>query len=100
MCKYIRGIILHDFSSPQLSRILILISSHLGPDSISYNDIKGLETEFAYTDESDERDAPDRILLDPNLSTASVWDNNNTHVETLDGQKLCMPQLATHTRMC
>ena len=41
--------------------------------------------EYAYTEESDERDAPDGILFDSNLSTASVWDD--AHMETLDGKE-------------
>lgn len=44
-------------------------------------------TEFAYSVKSVEGDAPDRIRLDPNLATGSVWENNDAHVETLDGKE-------------
>ena len=37
---------------------------------ISYSEIKGLETEFAYSAASNESDAPDGIRLDPNVTTA------------------------------
>ena len=39
---------------------------------ISYSEIKGIETEFAYSAASNERDAPDGIRLDPNVATACV----------------------------
>ena len=55
--------------------------------SISYSEAKGLETEFAYSVESDERDAPDGIHFVLNLATASVWDNNDANIETLDGKQ-------------
>ena len=54
---------------------------------ISYSETKGLETEFAYSVAGDEHDAPDGIRLDPNVSTACVWDNNDGNVETLDGKE-------------
>ena len=54
---------------------------------ISYSEIKGLETEFAYSAASNESDAPDGIRLDPNVATACVWDNNDANVETLDGEE-------------
>ena len=49
---------------------------------ISYSEIKGLETEFAYSAASNESDAPDGIRLDPNVATACVWDNNDANVLT------------------
>ena len=54
---------------------------------ISYSEIKGLETEFAYSAASNESDAPDGIRLDPNVATACVWGNNDANVETLDGKE-------------
>ena len=54
---------------------------------ISYSEIKGLETEFAYSAASNESDASDGIRLDPNVATACVWDNNDANVETLDGKE-------------
>lgn len=54
--------------------------------SISYNETKGLETEFAYSISSEGRDAPGGIHLLPNRATASVWDNNDANIETVDGK--------------
>lgn len=54
---------------------------------ISYSEVKGLETEFAYSVAGEGRDAPDGIHLDPYLATACVWDNNDANLETLDGKE-------------
>lgn len=54
--------------------------------SINYCEVKGLETEFAYSVESDLQDTPDGIHLKPGLATATVWDNNDANIETLDGK--------------
>ena len=53
---------------------------------ISYSDAKALETEFAYTVEGRDQQTPDGIKLSPELATATVWDNNDAHVETTDGK--------------
>ena len=67
---------------------------------ISYSETKGLETEFAYSVAGDEHDAPDGIRLDPNVSTACVWDNNDANVETLDGKETLHATVGHTTRMC
>lgn len=54
--------------------------------SISYSEIKSLETEFAYSIKSYNDDVSDGIQLSPNLATASVWDSNDKNIETLDGK--------------
>lgn len=54
--------------------------------SISYSEAKGLETEFAYAVQKEHGDVPDGIKLAPDLGTASVWDNNDANIETLDGK--------------
>ena len=56
--------------------------------SISYSEVKGLETEFAYSIDSHGSDVPDGIQCNPNLATASVWDNNDSNIETLDGKDI------------
>ena len=48
--------------------------------------MKALETEFAYFVVSEDQEAPDRLRLRPNLSTACVWDNNDANIETLNGK--------------
>jgi len=68
------------------SKLTLQILNRAG-HSISYSESKGLETEFAYSVESDERDTQDGIRLDPHLATASVWDNNDANIETLDGKQ-------------
>lgn len=67
------------------SKLSLQILNRLG-HSVSYSEAKGLETEFAYSVESFDRDSPDGIQLYPYLATASVWDNNDASVETLDGK--------------
>lgn len=73
------------FASLRGSKLTMQILNRIGY-SISYSETKGLETEFAYSVEDDERDAPDGIRLDPNLATAFVWDNNDANIETIDGK--------------
>ena len=44
------------------------------------SETNGLEIEFVYLVDGDERDALD----DTNLATTNVWDNNDAKVETVD----------------
>lgn len=67
------------------SKLSLQILNRAG-HSISYSDTKGLETEFAYSVSSEGYDAPDGIRLLPNRSTASVWDNNDANIDTVDGK--------------
>ena len=67
------------------SKLVLQILNRSG-HCISYIETKSLETEFAYSIKSNERDAPDGIQLDPNLATACVWDNNDANIETPDGK--------------
>ena len=74
------------FASLTGSETVVQILNRTG-HCISYSETKGLETEFAYSAAADERDSPDGIRLDPTVATASVWDNNDANVETLDGKE-------------
>ncbi|XP_030837116.1 uncharacterized protein LOC105437992 [Strongylocentrotus purpuratus] len=67
-------------------KIALQVLNRLG-HCISYSEIKGIESEFAYSVADDQHDVPDGIALQPNLATASVWDNNDANVETLDGKE-------------
>ncbi|KAK3861797.1 hypothetical protein Pcinc_032271 [Petrolisthes cinctipes] len=67
------------------SKLTLQILNRSG-HSISYSETRGIETEFAYSVESCDHHAPDGIKLNPGLATASVWDNNDANVETLDGK--------------
>ena len=67
------------------SKLTLQVLNRAG-HSINYAQTKSIETEFAYSVQSTDRDAPDGILLNPSLATASVWDNNDANVETLDGK--------------
>ena len=67
------------------SKLVSQILSREG-HAINYTELKGLETEFAYTIASEERESPDGIRLQPNLATACAWDNNDANIETLDGR--------------
>ena len=53
------------------SKLVMQILNRAG-HGISYDDTKGIETEFAYTVQQEERDAPDGICLEPHLATACV----------------------------
>ncbi|ESO95160.1 hypothetical protein LOTGIDRAFT_160926 [Lottia gigantea] len=77
------GLGLASLTGSKLSKQILNRAGH----SISYSETKGLETEFAYSVESDERDTPDGIRLEPGLATACVWDNNDANIETLDGKE-------------
>ena len=57
---------------------------------------QGLETGFAYSVSSGGRDSPDGIQLLPDRATACVWDNNDAHVETIDG-KATLHSTVSHT---
>lgn len=67
------------------SKLYLQILNRAG-HSISYNETKGLETEFAYSISSEGRDALGGIRLLPSRATASVWDNNDANIETFDGK--------------
>ena len=68
------------------SKLTMQILNRLG-HCINYSEIKGLETEFAYSVANDQQDTPDGIRLDPSLATGCVWDNNDAKVETLNGKE-------------
>ena len=74
------------FASLTGSKMVTQILNRTG-HCISYSEIKGLGTEFAYSAASNETDAPDGIRLDPSVATACVWNNNDANVETLDGKE-------------
>ena len=67
------------------SKLILRILNRLG-NCLGYNEVKALETEFAFSAEENERDAPDGIQLKPNLGTGLAWDNYDVNMETLDGK--------------
>ena len=64
------------------SKVVLRILNRLG-NSISYDEVKTLETELAF---SAEKSNSDGILLLPNLGTGLAWDNYDVNMETLDGK--------------
>ena len=66
--------------------------------NICYTEAKGLETEFAFLQESDINELPDGILPNPDLGTATVWDNNDANVETLNGKGTCIRIWGLHIK--
>ena len=54
--------------------------------SISYDEVKRLETEIAYTCSDEEQDTPAGLHLCNGLATALAWDNYDVNTETLDGK--------------
>ena len=67
------------------SKLILRILNRLG-HSLSYDEVKALETEFPFSTEESDRDAPDGIVLKPNLGTGLAWDNFDVNMETLDGK--------------
>ncbi|XP_045120480.1 uncharacterized protein LOC123509921 [Portunus trituberculatus] len=53
---------------------------------VSYDEVKRLETEIAYTCSEENRESPDGLSLNSNLGTACAWDNFDVNTETLDGK--------------
>ena len=54
--------------------------------SLSYDEIKSLETEFAFSMEGSDRECPDGVNLDPNRGTGLAWDNYDVNMDTIDGK--------------
>ena len=67
------------------SKTVVQMLNRLG-HSISYDEVKALETEFAFTVSDNNQETPDGILCKPNLATATAWDNYDVNIETLDGK--------------
>jgi len=67
------------------SKLILRIMNRLGY-SLSYDEVKALETEFAYSTEEGDNDAPDGIELKGDLGTGLAWDNYDVNMETIDGK--------------
>lgn len=76
----VMGLGLASLTGCRLSSQILNRAGHI----INCNEAKGLDTEFAYFVSSDDHDAPDGVCLHP--ATASVWNNNDAIVETVDGK--------------
>lgn len=67
------------------SKMILRILNRLG-HCRSYDEIKALKTEFAYTAEMNDRDAPDGVSLEPNRGTGLACDNYDVNMDTIDGK--------------
>ncbi|XP_003725007.2 uncharacterized protein LOC100893398 [Strongylocentrotus purpuratus] len=67
------------------SKTLITIMNRFG-HCISYDEVKGLETEIAYTCSNCDRETPAGLHLLDALGTGLAWDNYDVNTETLDGK--------------
>ena len=67
------------------SKLTLRILNRLGC-TISYDEVKALETEFAFSAEAKERDSPVGIELLPSLGTGLAWDNYDVNMDTIDGK--------------
>jgi len=67
------------------SKLVLRLLNRLGY-SLSYDEVKALETEFAYTAEANERSVPDGVNLTPDQGTGLAWDNYDVNMETIDGK--------------
>ena len=63
---------------------------------INYDEVKALETEFAYSATESDRDTPDGLSLEKGLGTGSAWDNYDVNIETIDG-KMTLHATVGHT---
>ena len=54
--------------------------------TVSYDNAKAMETEFAYSSTSNNRLSPDGLILQEKLATATAWDNFDVNIETTDGK--------------
>ena len=66
------------------SKMILRILNHLG-HSLSYDEVKALETEFAFSAETNNQDAHDGVDLNPYQSTGLAWDNNDDNMDIIDG---------------
>lgn len=67
------------------SKLILCILNRLG-HSLSYDEVKALETEFAFSAEANDRDAPDGVRLTLSLGTGLAWDNYDVSMDTMDGK--------------
>lgn len=67
------------------SKTVVLMLNRFG-HSVSYDEVKAMETEFAFTVSDINQETPDGLLLKPRFTTATTWDNFDVHIETLDGK--------------
>ena len=67
------------------SKTLLNILNRFGY-SISYDEVKRLETEIAYTCSDEEQDTPAGLHLCNGFATTLAWDNYDVNTETLDGK--------------
>ena len=71
--------------TPTGSTLILRILNRLGY-TLSYDEVKALETAFAFTAEESDRHAPDGIELNPDLATGLAWNNYDVNMDTLDGK--------------
>ena len=67
------------------SKLIMRILNRFG-NSLSYDEVKALETEFAYSVEGNDRDTPDGVELKSDLGTGLAWDNYDVNMDTIDGK--------------
>ena len=67
------------------SKTAISILNRLG-HSLSYNNVKRLETDFCYTFRVSGQSVPDGILLDSSSCAGLAWDNYDANTDSLDGK--------------
>ena len=67
------------------SKLILRILNRLG-HSLSYDEVKALETEFAFSAETNDQDALDGVDLNLNRGTGLAWDNYDVNMDTIDGK--------------
>ena len=67
------------------SKLVLRILNRMG-HSVSYDEVKSLETEFAFSAEANNRDSPDGLDLSPIRGTGLAWDNYDVNMDTIDGK--------------
>ena len=67
------------------SKLVLRIMNRLG-NSLSYDEVKALETEFAYSAEGSNHDAPEGLELNGMLGTGLAFDNYDVNMDTINGK--------------
>ncbi len=65
------------------SKLVLRILNRMGY-SVSYDEVKSLETEFAFSVEANDQDSPDGLDLSPDRETGLAWDNYDVNMDTID----------------
>jgi hypothetical protein len=67
------------------SKLVLRVLNCLGY-TVSYDEVKSLENEFAFSVEANDQVSPDGLGLSPDRGTGLAWDNYDVNMDTIDGK--------------